>query len=417
MILIQGEIRENHETDRAIRDLEAHLPQVLARDPLPVEVVLRAADSLAREVLSGALDEELGRYLAAGIDGIAYDVSQVAAGFLRNNLEKKYALELGHLPTETVSGKKLLRMPLGILLHISAGNVDALPAYSVLEGLLAGNINLLKLPSMDGGLSIFLLQKLIQYEPCLQDYIYVFDTPSSDVQTISRLMELAHGIVVWGSDEAVRSVREHAPVNARIIEWGHKLSFAYLKRTDVPSWELQKLAEHILSTRQLLCSSCQVVYVNTQEFEEVCQVGRRLAELLAAQEDDYPVPIPVQGKITVERIARRLEGFFDDNPCYRNGSSSVTCMRDSRLELSPQFGNVYVKPLPKQELVRELWRHRSHLQTAALYPYEPEMVLTLAKAGVTRVCRLDQMSQMDLLEAHDGMFALQQYSRLVECLE
>lgn len=38
-------------------------------------------------------------------------------------------------------------MPLGVLFHIAAGNAEALPAYSVAEGLLMGNVNLLKLPA------------------------------------------------------------------------------------------------------------------------------------------------------------------------------------------------------------------------------------------------------------------------------
>ena len=41
--------------------------------------------------------------------------------------------------------------PLGVLLHIAAGNAEGLPFFSVVEGLLAGNINILKLPGMDDG--------------------------------------------------------------------------------------------------------------------------------------------------------------------------------------------------------------------------------------------------------------------------
>ena len=279
---------------------------------------------------------------------------------------------------------------------------------------MAGNINLLKLPSMDNGLSLFLLQKLIHYEEKLKDYIYVFDTPSSDLPTIRKSMELARGIVVWGSDEAVQAVREQAPISARIIEWGHKLSFVYLQDPDLPLKQWENLAEHILSIRQLLCSSCQVVYVNTEDFGVVCQVGERLAEALRQQEDRYPVPLPIQGKIAVEQMTQRLEGFYDENPCLRNSHSSVTCMQDSELELSMQFGNVYVKPLPNEKLIDVLWQHRSHLQTAGIYSCDESLIQMLAAAGVTRICPLDQMSRMDLLESHDGSFALQQYSRMVE---
>jgi len=76
----------------------------------------------------------------------------------REYLMKRLERELSDLPEEThyipyshqrpVTEKMY---PLGILFHIAAGNMDALPAFSVLEGLLTGNINILKLPSADGG--------------------------------------------------------------------------------------------------------------------------------------------------------------------------------------------------------------------------------------------------------------------------
>ena len=46
----------------------------------------------------------------------------------------------------------VLARPLGVLLHIAAGNADGLPAFSVAEGLATGNINILKLPQADNGL-------------------------------------------------------------------------------------------------------------------------------------------------------------------------------------------------------------------------------------------------------------------------
>ena len=41
---------------------------------------------------------------------------------------------------------------------------------------------------------------------------------------------------------------------------------------DVPEEKLEGLARHIFSTNQLLCSSCQVVYLDTDNFEEVKEV-------------------------------------------------------------------------------------------------------------------------------------------------
>ena len=45
---------------------------------------------------------------------------------------------------------------------------------------------------------------------------------------MKRLAGLADGVVVWGGDGAVRGVRELAGPSVKLIEWGHKISFAYV---------------------------------------------------------------------------------------------------------------------------------------------------------------------------------------------
>ena len=423
MLLINGELWEENRAEEAVRRLRGQIPETLSRGPLEKEIVIAAADRLAREAESGALLAEIVSFLSAGAMGMSggkrelpggLTVGQAARMFRRETLERKWELELGHLPSGNGNGKWFERRPLGVLLHIAAGNVDALPAYSVLEGLLAGNINLLKLPSADGGLSLFLLKKITEYEPRLAGYLAVFDTPSSDRERMQELMGLANGIAVWGSEEAVKAVRSQAPANTRLIEWGHKLSFAYLQNAEVPERMLEGLARHILETRQLLCSSCQVIYLDTGSWEELTEFGRRFAAVLGREEKAYPLEPFIRGKIQVEQRTRYLEGYEETHPTFRNRRSSVTCCADSELEVSLQFGNVLVKPLPRDRIVETLWPKRGYLQTAGLYPEDGEAADLLAAAGVTRLCGLNRMSGLDLLESHDGMFPLLQYSRIVE---
>ena len=114
-------------------------------------------------------------------------------------------------------------LPLGTLLHITAGNMEGLPVFSIVEGLLTGNVNILKVPGNDGGLSLDIILRLIRLEPALADYIYVFDTSSGDLPAMRRMEEMADGIVVWGGDSAVAAVRRSAPPGTRLIEWGISL--------------------------------------------------------------------------------------------------------------------------------------------------------------------------------------------------
>lgn len=410
MLLINGKLYDNIETAWALEQVKTKIPITLSQPLLNQMALIDATDKFANDVLEGVYDSELLPYL--GDRNHFLLIQEMVSMIKRESLLKRIYTELRVVESLRDTNNSIHLAPLGTLLHIAAGNVDALPAYSVLEGLLAGNINILKLPASDNGLSIYLLRKLIDYMPELKSYIYVFDTPSSDIKTIEALMEEVNGIVVWGSDEAVKAVRSNAPINTKIIEWGHKLSFAYIYDLEVSDHFLSGLAKNILESKQLLCSSCQVIYVNTDDFKRVKEFGYRFSNLLKGLEAGYDNPAPIQGRITIELATRKLEGIFSRDICYQNKNTSVICQEDSKLELSLQFGNVLVKPLPFKDMIKTLYPHKSHLQTAYLYPKNEFMVESFLRVGITNICDIDNIPMH--LTSHDGSFPLLQYSRIVE---
>lgn len=270
MNLIHGRMVENNQIEQYMAALDDDIAATLAKPPLDVARVVDACDKLATglpdqavlPVLAGlGMDEkEARRRLAA-----------LRLEFSREYLLARMAQELGpdygkpvvRTPRGLVKRVTEQFYPLGVLFHIAAGNMDGLPVYSVIEGLLAGNINLLKLPAVDGGLSIMILQQLFKIEPTLAEYVYVFEMSSTEMDSMLRLARLANAVVVWGGDEAVKSVRQMAPPNTKIIEWGHKLSFVYVTKQGMTEAKLEGLARNICETNQLLCSSCQGVFVDT----------------------------------------------------------------------------------------------------------------------------------------------------------
>ena len=266
MILYDGKTYESSEQDRLLTDLEKRIPEILGKKQLSPEVVIEAVECLKNDLLAGRFDELLESFPADVVDTYK---KQAAALLSKEHLHKKLETELGdtvEYTTDYIKGFNQIRvrkMPLGVLFHIAAGNMDFLPAYSLAEGLMTGNINILKLPSADNGLSLKLIMQLIEYRPDLKDYIYVFDTSSSDIQGMRKMAELSNAISVWGSDMAIAAVRGLAPTGVKIIEWGQKLGFCYITRLDEvenADKQLEGLAKHIAATKQPLCSSCQVIY-------------------------------------------------------------------------------------------------------------------------------------------------------------
>ena len=422
MILYRGELRDDRELPVLLKALEKDCLAALEAEPITAEMVVAACDSLARDMAEGQFDHLLRPFLEA----FQIPQSQLDAAlslFSRESLERKLHMELGADPAEEdlphpgFSPIRRERYPLGILLHIAAGNVDGLPAYSVVEGLLAGNINLLKLPSMDHGASILLLHQLVRREPRLRDYVYVFDVPSTDLATLGVLAEIADGIVVWGGDAAVTAARQLAAPNTRLITWGHKLSFAYATAAATDG-DLAALARHICLTRQLLCSSCQGIFLDTEDMAAVEVLGERFFALLREENRRHPpADLSLRAKAALHLRTEELEAHESGRRIFRGDGVSVTVAPDSRLELSWLGGNCWVKPLPRRKLLAALKGQKGYLQTAGLLcaPEErQELSALLARAGLVRITEAGEMSRTLSGEAHDGDYPLRAYSRIVE---
>jgi len=442
MILLHGEVIESNIEQKYLNGLYEDCIITLSNaEPITAEMVISACDALYRRAMRGEYDEIVLPLLK--LSDISYERFQTMAElFSREELEYKCAVELGEgyvaegkeknaaeIESKCMagpgqygcemrpikSGIHRKRYPLGILFHIAAGNVDGLPAYSVIEGLLTGNINILKLPAGDNGLSIKLLSELIRFEPALKDYIYVFDVPSTETETLKKFAEIADGIVVWGGDEAVAAARNMADVQTKIIAWGHKLSFAYVTE-EASEEELYRLALHICETNQVLCSSCQGIFVDTEDRAVLETFGEHFFELLKrANVEKGKADLGMRGRNTIRLYNDLLENH-QDRKIFSAEGVSVVIRQDSELELSYLFRNVWIKALPRRRIIETIKKHKNHLQTCGLLcgaAQRAELADLLARAGIVRITGSD-MSRMVAGEAHDGTYPLREYSRIVE---
>ena len=431
MILFDGQLCESSEQERLLNELERKIPEILMREPLSPDVVIEAVTCLRADLLSGVFDELLTSLPEDTVDTYKKQAEMLLS---EGELRKKLSTELGNTEeyvTDPVTGFSRIRvrkMPLGVLFHISAGNMDFLPAYSLAEGLMTGNINILKLPSADNGLSLTLIRKLIEYKPELKDYIYVFDTSSTDIQGMKRMAELSNAISVWGSDMAIEAVRELAHPGAKIIEWGQKLGFCYVsafEENEEIDRELADLAEHIATTKQLFCSSCQVIYLDTSDPERLKAFAEHFLPILESAVKGHATgDIGVRARDTLISYTQRLKSYLGEEEkqenVLRGRSCSLILSADPKLELSPMMCNVLVKPLPKAEIGKVLYANRYYLQTAGLIcPEEERSALTelLIRSGIIRVTRAADMSSYFPGECHDGEYALSRYMRIVNIEE
>ena len=308
-------------------------------------------------------------------------------------------------------------------------NALGLSAFSVIEGLLTGNINILKLPEHEGGLSSKILIRLVEIEPKLKPYIYVLDVSSNNSEVIGKLVDIANAVVVWGSDEAIRAIRKFAPPSLPIIEWGHRLSFAYFTKQENDEKDLAGLARDICLTDQLYCSSPQCVFYETDENKELDNFSQRLAKHIENVATEYPSlarPTDVQAQITWTHELVKMEEILEEKRLITDEKKQYSVMVDYNAELkaSPLFRNIWAMPIKRGNLLGLLRTHKGYLQTVGLSCDKEELdelSNILYVAGVNRITSCGYMSVSYSGEPHDGVYALRRYvrlfSRIAQCLK
>lgn len=421
--IYRGEPISKNDFIAKLSELKARIEEDLILPRLMPEIVIDAAHTLAEEIDQNEIVQQL---IAHGTQKWAAEeyVNVTIKSMNKKELVKKLHAELGEAPfvwKEVGNGIEENNYPLGVIMHIGAGNALGLSAVSVIEGLMTGNINILKLPENEGGISSRILLRLAEIEPRLKPFIYVLDVSSKNQEVISLLIEMANAVVVWGSDEAITAIRQLAPPYLPVIEWGHRLSFAYFTKHDNEEKDLKGLARDICLTDQLYCSSPQCVFYETDNPSEIDEFAYRLASHMQAASIHYPAaarPIDVQAQITWAHELIRMEEILKEKRLITDKQRKYGVMIDYRPELkaSPLFRNIWVMPISRNELLGILRLHKGHLQTVGLSCSREEL-LELSQvfyaSGITRIAECGYMSVSYSGEPHDGVFALQRYIKRV----
>ncbi|MFE9452237.1 acyl-CoA reductase [Streptomyces sp. NPDC006739] len=427
--LWQGRFVDDAEAGRRLAGLSGLAGRVLGR-PLPTDVVLGACAAVGRDLADPSSDlyGRLAAHLPA--DDAAGTLAELAAALTRQALERKLRRELGGPRPERLTRPDARETvyeawaPVGLLVHIAPGNAAAVAPLSVVEGLLAGNLNVLKTSGSDTALAPELLAALGAADATglIAERVVVLRFASSRRDWLRTLCGQADAIAVWGGEDAVRTAGELAPAGCRVVEWGHRISFAYLTRqAAADDGTLDALAEDVCRFEQQACSSPQVVYLDTEDAEEVFAFAGRFAERLAVVSDARRAPLPGPAELaeitTVEQLAR-LEQHLGLTRVFAAGDGSWRVLADTRpaLDASPLHRSVWVKPLPRHAVTATLRPMRRYLQTAAVGGGRADVsVLSRAMfaAGVTRVTPVGSMLDGYDGEPHDGVYALQRYSRRV----
>lgn len=311
-------------------------------------------------------------------------------------------------------------LPLGVVTHVSPGNVFLGAADSLVHGLLTKNINLVKVASADPIFPLLFARSVKEFDRdgVVSQSFAVLAFERQDQQVESWLKERSDGIVVWGGQGAVDAWRAGLSPGCKFIPYGPRFSFAVITRQGMEQTTLADLALDVVMWEQRACASPQVLFLEAPEdpgqeeeaiLEELGRELERLAEMIPAAELDFHQKVEVRKErelaLELERRGRGRclgpDGRFRWSVIWRAWDDHHG---------HPLNRTLVVVPFQRRLQIKNWLRpHRHLLQSAGLavgHENVREWASSLARLGVHRVTELGKMHLAKHGAPHDGSFQL-----------
>jgi hypothetical protein len=317
-----------------------------------------------------------------------------------------------------------------LLVHSWAGNVPALPLWSLVCGLLvkAGSIG--KLPSAEPVFASLFARLLAEVHPPLADCLAIVWWKGGDTEQSAALYAQADTVLAYGGNAALDDIRRQLPVTTRFLPYGHKLGFGVIGAAALDSLRgpaTARLAAHdVMRYDQQGCYSPHVFYVERGGALSPREFAQYLASELANLQHRFPrraLALEDAAAVAGWRQAGELQALSGDaghESIGVDGADWGVAYADRPQSLAPTGLNRSIQVVAVDsvdDVIAQVEAHRSFLQTAGL-AVAPEQLYPLSErlgaAGVTRIAAIGAMTSPEAGWHHDGCFNLLDLVRIVE---
>jgi hypothetical protein len=359
-------------------------------------------------------------------------IRELAKIFTYENLKKKLILELGNIDmldqwVDIDSSIKMKIFPLGLLAHITPGNVFVSSIDSLINGILTKNINIVKTSSKVGNTfgvlwieSLKMIEKKLNLEGLISDKIALFSYKGEEF--IHYLNEYVDALVVWGGLETIKYFVKNFDPTKKLITFGPKYSISVIDKDvledNIDSDEFyEALAWDICLWEQRACSSVQKIYIiGKLENSYLERFSKKLSDKLKnffiergeLSFDEYTELF----KYEEINIAHEVldKGKYFDSVFWDYYIGSLT--------IGPLNRMVYVNNVDSiDELCSYLKKSSTILQSCSMKTNNSKnrelYINKLANCGITRFVDIGNIGFNEIFIPHEGEFILRRFSKLV----
>lgn len=343
-------------------------------------------------------------------------------------------------------------LPLGVIIHVSPGNVFLGAADSLVRGLITKNVNILKVSAGDPVFPLLFarsIQDAAPNSPLAKAFaIVTFKGGDREVEQIFK--DRCQGAVVWGGQQAISAWTNDVPLGLRVVPYGPRLSLAIVTRDflaeaatrPASDYLVDAYYQHVLPTRrtgiehmasmlaldvvmweQRGCGSPQVLFLQDSPHGE--EFLNALANALHSLGSTIPAAALTRDE-EVEILRERELCSFSQLTGQGDAWSSqpgdparwnILLRRDMSRLGSPLNRTLVVHPyVDKTQVIEALKPYSSVLQSVGVGATNSQLTQfaeDLTACGVTRLTKLGAMHRVTHGAPHDNSFQLDRLLRWV----
>lgn len=434
-----GEFSDHELTPQDLEDLVARGQEMSLQD-VPIREILDILDRAGRMwrnhnyPLRRQVIEKLPSIVGFSPEMVERGLEELARLLDRSELQFKLRYDLrrsatldGWLWRKGYEGY-IRAVPLGVVTHVSPGNVFLGAADSLVHGILTKNINLVKVSKGDPVFPLLFAQSLMDADPerRLCPRFSIFTLPDDRTEHEDVLRRNSDGIVIWGGGEAVRAWSARKGDGVKIIPYGPRFSFSlitagFLNAKGLDEIDYDGLVQDVITWETRACGSPQLLFWPALHQDKLGEFCDRLAQSFEHWNRRLPPPTELEFDVKVElRKEYELTRFL-----ALKGMAQL--MEDSELAWSihvrrwedhrgsPLNRTLIIIPYPHLSALLEWLRPlRRELQSVGLAGLPRDFRntgLALSDLGVTRITEWGEMWRPNHGSPHDGTFQLRELVR------
>jgi len=305
-----------------------------------------------------------------------------------------------------------------LITNIFSGNAPALPAISLVRGLLVKSSQLGKVAFEEPLFANLFAQSIEEVDKNIANTMALTYWKGGDKAIETIAFNEADVVVAYGGDEAIKSIRKRISPEKKFIPYGHKLSFGVIGREHLNKESSAKevATKAALDTSlydQQGCLSPHLWYVE----KGGTITPERFAELLGEEMGNINKKLPrgkisKEAKIEIQNIRGVYDWMEDAKVIYPKKSTEWTVIYTEKKEFEPSCLNrvIRVKPIDDIQEVKELVAPISqYLQTIGTALYDDRLLVfsdEMGKIGMTRIAPVGRMGYPANALPHDGSYGL-----------